>query len=259
MDLGLTGKYVLVTGSSQGIGLGIARRFLEENARVILTSKSIDELETVKSSLLEENFNASDIFIFECDFTKSTDIENLRMEILRTIGKLDILIANVGSGKSLPDPISPEGHFNAIFDLNFNTAVNSAREFYSLLRETKGTIIFIGSIAGIEAFGAPTDYSVAKSAVIAFSKNLARKAARDGIRVNCIAPGNIFFEGGTWDEKISQNAECVRKLIESTVPMNRFGRPEEIADACLFLASHRASFITGALLCIDGGQTVSVF
>ena len=257
MDLELTGKYVLVTGSSQGIGLGIAKRFLEEGARVILTSKSINELEKVKAALLKENFNSSDIFIFACDFTDPIEIENLKENICRTIGQLDILIANVGSGKSLSTLIPPQEHFDTIFDLNFNTAVNSAREFYPLLQETKGAIIFIGSIAGIEAFGAPIDYSVAKAAVIAFSKNLARKAAGDGIRVNCIAPGNVFFEGGTWDEKIKNNPEYVRKLIEATVPMNRFGRPEEIADACLFLASERASFITGALLCIDGGQTVS--
>lgn len=258
MRLNLDNKRVLVTGSSRGIGFAIARSFLSEDARVIITSNNKKELTEVKAKLTAE-FGSSRVFAFVCDFTKSSTIDTLKNDVFAVVGGLDILIANVGSGKSLPDPISPQEHFNAIFDLNFDTAVNSAREFYSLLRETRGTIIFIGSIAGIEAFGAPTDYSVAKSAVIAFSKNLARKAARDGIRVNCIAPGNVFFEGGTWDEKIKQNPEYVRKLIESTVPMNRFGTPEEVADACLFLASERARFITGALLCIDGGQTVSVF
>ena len=256
MDLGLLGKNVLVAGSSQGIGLSIAQAFLEEGARVVLTSKNIHELEKVKQ-LLNEKYDSQNVLIFACDFTKLSDIEALKANTISSLGSLDVLIANVGSGKSLPDPIPAQEQFNMAFDLNFNTAVNSARVFHPLLKETRGNIIFIGSIAGIEAFGAPTDYSVAKSAVIAFSKNLARKIAREGVRVNCIAPGNVFFAGGTWDEKIQQNADRVAKLIENTVPMNRFGKPEEIADACLFLASQRASFITGALLCVDGGQTVS--
>lgn len=256
MRLNLEKKRVLITGSSKGIGLAIAWSFLNEGARVILTCKDMYELKQVKAALSNE-FDANNIFIFACDFTLISSIESLEKDILISLGGLDILIASVGSGQSLPDPIPDQEHFNAIFDLNFNTAVNSARIFYPLLKETKGNIIFIGSIAGIEAFGAPTDYSVAKSAVIAFSKNLARKVAREGVRVNCIAPGNVFFAGGTWDEKIQQNADRVAKLIENTVPMNRFGEPEEIADACLFLASERASFITGSLLCVDGGQTVS--
>ena len=120
-------------------------------------------------------------------------------------------------------------------------------------------MLFIASVAGMEALGAPVDYSVAKTAVIAFSKNLARKAAVDGIRVNCIAPGNIFFEGGSWDKKILEAPEQIKQLIDTTVPMQRFGQPEEIVDAVLFLCSERASFITGSVLKVDGGQTTGIF
>ncbi|MBT6229489.1 MAG: SDR family oxidoreductase, partial [Candidatus Scalindua sp.] len=122
-----------------------------------------------------------------------------------------------------------------------------------------GNLLFIASVAGMEALGAPVDYSVAKTAVIAFSKNLARKAAVDGIRVNCIAPGNIFFEGGSWDKKILEAPEQIKQLIDTTVPMQRFGQPEEIVDAVLFLCSERASFITGSVLKVDGGQTTGIF
>ena len=256
MYLNLENKRILITGSSQGIGLSIAKGFLSEGATVILTSKDIKELEHVKVRL-SKDFNPANIVIFACDFTRVKAIEQLKDSIIASLGGLDIVIANVGSGKSLPDPIPHQEHFSEIFDLNFTTAVNSARAFYPLVKDAKGSIIFIASIAGIEAFGAPTDYSVAKSAVIAFSKNLARKVAKEGVRVNCIAPGNVFFPGGTWDATIQQNPDRIAQLIENTVPMNRFGSPEEIADACLFLASERASFITGALLCVDGGQTVS--
>ena len=109
----------------------------------------------------------------------------------------------------------------------------------------------------MEAFGAPTDYSVAKTAVIALSKNMARKLAPN-VRVNVIVPGNVYFEGGSWDEKIQQNKKHVDSIIKSTVPMNRFATPQEIADSAVFLCSDRANFITGATLVIDGGQTVGV-
>jgi 3-oxoacyl-[acyl-carrier protein] reductase len=137
--------------------------------------------------------------------------------------------------------------------------MNAAREFLPLIKEARGAMLFISSIAGIEAFGAPVDYSVAKTAVLSFAKNIARKLARDHVRVNCIAPGNIFFPGGSWDEKMKANPGQVNDIIKASVPMNRFGTPQEIADAALFLCSERASFITGAVLCIDGGQTVTLF
>ncbi len=117
----------------------------------------------------------------------------------------------------------------------------------------------MSSIAGVEAFGAPVDYSVAKTAVIAFSKNLARRVADRGVRVNCVAPGNVYFEGGSWDMKLKNDAERVKSIIESTVPMKRFADPAEIADAILFLSSPRASFITGACLIVDGGQTTTLY
>jgi 3-oxoacyl-[acyl-carrier protein] reductase len=106
--------------------------------------------------------------------------------------------------------------------------------------------------------GAPTDYSTAKTAIISLSKNMARKLA-PSVRVNVIAPGNVYFEGGSWDEKIQQDEKRVDEIIKSTVPMNHFATPQEIADSAVFLCSDRASFITGITLVIDGGQTVGVF
>ena len=130
--------------------------------------------------------------------------------------------------------------------------------FLPMLEKSCGVLLFISSIAGIEAFGAHTDYSTAKTAVIALAKNMARKLAKE-VRVNVLAPGNVLFPGGSWDEKIKDDPSEVEKIIESTVPMNRFGMPEEIADAAVFLCSERAGFITGSVLVVDGGQTVRVF
>jgi 3-oxoacyl-[acyl-carrier protein] reductase len=126
-----------------------------------------------------------------------------------------------------------------------------------MLEKSNGNLLFISSITALEAFGAPVDYSTAKTAVNAFAKNIARKVANN-VRVNVVAPGNIKFTDNPWDKKSKSNPKLVKKLIKETVPMNRFGTPDEIADAVVFMCSKRASFITGSTLVVDGGQTVKV-
>ena len=263
MKLNISGKRVLITGSSRGIGLAIARDFLTEGTDVLLTSRNQSELELLRNHLSMEftskELASNAILAFSCDFTDVQQIKQLKNYLIENWNSLDILVLNVGSGKSVADPIPSIENFEKVFQINFNSVINTTREFYPLIRESKGNIVFIASIAGVEVIGAPVDYSVAKSALISFSKNLARKAAFDEVRVNCIAPGNIYFEGGSWEEKLKTEPERTKELIETSVPMRRFGRPEEIADAVVFLASERSSFTTGACLIIDGGQTAAIF
>lgn len=257
MDLELGGKRVLVTGSSRGIGLTIAKRFLQEGAKVVVTSRHEDDLKKIRTEL-SETFQADLFLVKECDFTCPNDIKNLKKVILSAWEGLDIIVANVGNGVSSSEPIPSEDQFKEMMALNFDAATYTIREFYPDLKKSNGNILFISSIAGIEAFGAPVDYATSKSALIAFSKNLARKSAVDGIRANCLAPGNIYFEGGSWDQKVKKNPKGIEQLIKSTVPMQRFGTPNEIADAALFLSSNCATFITGSTLTVDGGQTTSL-
>jgi 3-oxoacyl-[acyl-carrier protein] reductase len=127
-----------------------------------------------------------------------------------------------------------------------------------MIEQNYGSIVYISSIAGVEVIGAPIHYSVAKASLMAFAKNLSKKLARNNIRTNVICPGNIYFEEGTWDFKLRKNREEVLEMIDKTVPMNRFATPEEIANLALFLASERASFITGSTIIADGGQTVGI-
>ena len=249
MELGLKGKRVLVTGSSRGIGKAIGIRFLAEGANVVFTGRNSASLEDLRVELAA--YDAERYMLVSCDVLGVDSLQMLAVEVAARWGGVDIVVANAGSGRSLPDVISPQEHFDSIFNQNFTVAVNVAREFLTILEESHGNILFIASIAGIEAYGAPVDYSVAKSAVLSLSKNIARKVAHKGVRVNCIAPGNIWFEGGSWDEKIKEDPERIGRLIDSTVPMKRFGKPEEIADAALFICSERASFITGAVLCLS--------
>jgi len=258
MKLRLKNKRVLITGSSRGIGLAIAKGFLNEGAKVVLSSRNQNDLDHCKDNLVKDN-PSSQILSISCDFTKVEEILKIKETIVNQWGDLDIVVVNVGSGKSVLDPIPSAENFDHIFSLNFESAVHTAREFLPLLKSSGGNFIFISSIAGLEAMGAPLDYAVAKTAMVAFAKNLARKVALDGVRVNCIAPGNICFEGGSWDEKMQLDSQKIEKLIKNTVPMQRFGKTEEIADAVLFLSSERASFITGSVLRVDGGQTAGIF
>lgn len=254
MILNLKNKRVFVSGGSKGIGLAIVRGFLNEGARVALTSRNIESLELTYKNLKEE-FQNSDILYFESDATDAQSTANVFDSIINEWKGLDIVISNVGDGRSTQEVLQSEEQFDRSLKINLKSAENVVREFLRTNSEKVGSICFISSITGLEAFGAPTDYSVAKAAVIALSKNLARKLA-PGIRVNCIAPGNVYSPGGSWDEKIKLDPNRITSIIENTVPMKRFGTPDEIANVVLFLSSEKASFITGSCIVVDGGQTV---
>ena len=256
MNLGLEGKKVLVTGSSRGIGFEIAKCFLEEGATVGLVARGTNDLNMAQETL-SRIFGDQNVFGWKCDVSDQDNVIELRQKILSVWGSLDSLVLNVGSGKSILEPIPESNNWSKVWKTNFDSSLHLCREStkYLLISENS-SIVFISSICGIESLGAPTDYSVAKSALISFSKNLARKVAPQ-IRVNVVAPGNIYFPEGTWDLKIRENESNVAKMLENEVPLKRFGKPKEVADAVVFLSSERASFITGATLIIDGGQTRS--
>jgi len=256
MDLELKQKKVLVTGASRGIGLAIARQFLNEGARVCIVARTEKPLHQVEVSL--GKIKNADLWAHSCDCTDTSSLLNLKMAIESRWGGLDILIANIGDGRSVPDVLPDDDQWKKVWSSNFDSTLQTTRTFLPLIENSGGCILFVSSITAKEAFGAPVDYSTAKAAVMALAKNMARKLAKK-VRVNVIAPGNVYFEGGAWDEKINQDADRVKNIIESTVPMNRFGKPEEVADAAVFLCSQRASFITGSVLVVDGGQTVGIF
>ena len=257
MDLNLNGKKVLITGASRGIGLAITETFLQEGAKTCLVSRGSNAL-SENERKLQNDFGLKNIFACKCDCSSIESLTSLRGKIGNRWGGLDIVVVNVGDGKSVSDALPDDEQWQKTWNSNFESALQTARTFLPMLKESQGVLLFISSIAGVEAFGAPTDYSTAKTAIIALAKNMARKLAPN-VRVNVIAPGNVYFKGGSWDEKIQQDKKYVDGIIKSTVPMNRFAMPREVADSAVFLCSDRASFITGSTLVIDGGQTTGVF
>jgi 3-oxoacyl-[acyl-carrier protein] reductase len=126
---------------------------------------------------------------------------------------------------------------------------------YLLSNAGRGSILYIASIAAIEASPAPLPYSAAKAALVNYSKNLARQLGPQNVRVNSIAPGNILFPGGSWDKRLSSSPDFVKAMLQSEVPQQRFGSPEEIASLAVYLCSPQAAFSTGTCYVVDGGQT----
>ena len=257
MNLNLGSKKILITGASRGIGLAIAESFLREGAKTCLVSRGSNAL-FENEEKLQDSYGLEKVFACKCDCADVESLNGLKNRVKDQWGCLNIVVVNVGDGRSVSDALPDNEQWKKTWNSNFESALQTARIFLPMLKKSNGCLLFVSSIAGMEAFGAPTDYSTAKSAIIALAKNMARKLA-PGVRVNVIAPGNVYFEGSSWDEKIQQDKKCVDEIIKSTVPMNRFATPQEIADSAVFLCSDRASFVTGVTLVVDGGQTVGVF
>ena len=256
MNLALNKKVFLVTGASRGIGKSIATRFLEEGATVVLLARGTECLETAINEL-KGLFPASTVLGFAVDCCDEQALERVKPLLIESVDHLDGIVLNVGSGISVNDAIPSASQWDLVWQCNFESAIKTLRVFLPHLNEGDNrSITFISSICGLEITGAPIDYSTAKSALIAFSQNLAHKLAPN-IRVNSIAPGNILFEGGRWDNKIKENPTLEKAILER-VPLGRFGSPKEVADAVLFLSSDLATFITGQVIRVDGGQVARV-
>ena len=257
VNLSLQNRVALVAGSSRGIGKSIAAAFLREGCRVCVTGRSQAPLSSTLAEF-ESEFSDQRVISFCGDLTLSATVE----EALRTThdrwNRLDIVVANLGSGSGRTGWQLESEEWERLFQLNFWGSVKLAQAAIPLLAEnSQGALLFIASITGVEATPAPLPYSAAKAALINYSKNLANQVARLGVRVNCIAPGNILFPGGSWERHLENNKDKVMQMIDSSVPLARFGTPEEIAKLAVFLCSDAADFMTGECIRADGGQTRS--
>lgn len=259
MDLGLKGQNVVVTGSSRGIGRGIAEEFLREKANVIITGRDQSELEKTAEELCAST-GSTDVKHFAADLAGEAGLRDLGEFIKAEVGHFDHLVCNVGGGKSLPPAKEDAAEVQRMLDVNLMTAVNAVKLLSPLmLPKTSGgvsrSITCIGSICGVEALGCPTGYAVAKAALESFVKNASRPMARKGIRLNIVSPGNILFPGSTWEKKLAEDRTAVEAMLERDVPLGILGEPQNVAGVVVFLASARASFVSGANWIVDGGQT----
>lgn len=252
MDLNLKDKVALISGASRGIGKAIAETFLAEGAKVVISGRKQEDLDAfVKNN---EQYREK-ILVFCGDLTEESVRQKIVSEAVKTFGNIDCLVPSVGKGAVRFGHEVEMKEWGEAFAINFWCAVDiTARALPVMKKNGGGSIVFVAALAGIEAVDAPLTYSTAKAALVAYAKNLSRELSAFNIRVNCVAPGNIFFSGGRWEEKLRENEEKFKKYIDESVPMKRFGKPEEIANFVAFMSSDRASFLTGECICIDGGQ-----
>ncbi len=244
------GKVTIVTGGGTGIGASIAREFALRGAPVLIASRKLEHLEPTRDAIRAAGGQCE---MFQCDVRDPEACEAMVREAVQRFGRLDVLINNHGAGIAAPSlELSPNG-WRAVVGINldgvFYCCKAAARQF--MAQKSGGCIINISSIAGISGSATMSSYGAAKAGVINLTRSLAAEWGSASIRVNCIAPGPIDTEGAA--PRVWPNEEVKRAVARSRA-LGRFGRVEEVAYPCLFLASEAASYITGATLVVDGGD-----
>lgn len=248
MELELRNKVALVTGSSRGIGRSIAEVLHHEGCHVALNARNLESLvkvaDTIPGSLPVQG-----------DVTCEKEAKKIVSQVIGALGKLDILICNVGNGKSVPPGEETYEEWQKVFSQNLWSTTNMVEAARESLAISHGSIVCISSICGIEVIhGAPITYSTAKAALHAYVRGIARPLGKQGVRINAIAPGNILFDGSVWSRKLVENKNDVQEILKRDVSLNRLGSPSDVANLAAYLASPRSNFVTGSIWALDGGQ-----
>jgi 3-oxoacyl-[acyl-carrier protein] reductase len=251
MQFDLSGKVALITGSSKGIGRCIAQALHAEGCRVALNARNSEDLTAATGQLPGAIGVVGDV-------TQPEEARKIVAEVLSNFGQLDILVCNVGSGRSVPPGTETADEWQRVFALNLWSTTNSVEAARDALVVSKGVVVCISSICGLEVIpGAPVTYSAAKAALHAYVRGISRPLGKQGLRINAVAPGNILFEGSTWSHKLEKDAPAVLAMLKKEVAFGSLGSPADVANLVVFLASPRSSFATGSVWTLDGGQVHS--
>ena len=250
MDLGLSGRKALVTGASRGIGLAIARAFADQGADVAICARAQGALESARKEL---EARGAKVFAKSVDVADGAALAAFVEESASALGGLDVFVANASAGAGTGDAAWQAG-----FEIDLLSAARGVQAALPRLTASDaGSIVFIASTAALEYLGVPQPYNAMKAALIAHAHDLSQSLARQGVRVNVVSPGPIYFEGGNW-QRIEETMPAIYKLALAQCAIGRMGTPEEVARVVVFLASPAASLVTGANLVVDGGFTKGV-
>jgi 3-oxoacyl-[acyl-carrier protein] reductase len=242
------GRSVIVTGGSRGIGRAIALAFASCGAKISICARGAEALERTRSELAER---AAVAHARTCDLAEPEAIKRYVDGAAEALGGIDVLINNATGFENNREM------WDACLSVDLLAAVRTSDAAQALLaRSIAGTIVNISSISGLAPSARNPAYAAAKAALIQFTTSQALSLAKYGIRVNCIAPGSVEFPGGFW-ERCKNTDRATYNQVLAGIPLGRLGRPEEIANVVLFLASPWASWVTGHTLVADGGQMLT--
>ena len=251
MDLGLKGKKAIVTGGTRGIGRAIVDRLALEGCHVALCARGADEVARAVESVKSCGVNGYGKVV---DVTDSVSLRKWIEEVSTMLGGLDILVPNV----SALAVTNNESSWRAGFDTDLMGTFHAVESAMPHLEASEnGSVVLVASTAALEIYLGPRPYNSVKAALVAYGKGLSRDFASKGMRANIVSPGSIYFEGGVWGDAKANAPEVYSTMLKRN-PMGRMGKPEEVANAVVFLASPAASFISGANLVVDGALTQRV-
>jgi 3-oxoacyl-[acyl-carrier protein] reductase len=255
MDLGLTGKVAIVTGGSRGLGLAGATALAAEGANLVICARGEEALTRAAGQLKAVAAPGARVVPVSADVSTESGVRSVVDAAINTFGRIDVLVNNVGLGKGADIEATTDADWLEAFDQTLFPAIRMSRLVVPHMRaQGGGAIVIVSSIFGREAGGRMT-YNAVKAAEISLAKSLALQLAKDRIRVVSIAPGSILFEGGSWWKRQQADPDGIAKFIAQELPFGRFGKPDEIGAAIAFLASDKASWISGTTVVVDGAQS----
>ncbi len=255
MQIQLQEKRALVTGATRGLGRAIAVELAKQGAQLTVNSRSEKDLEALlkEISVFPGNHKAF------CGDLEEEGSPELLCDFVAKEGSPDIIVHNVGGNLGITDPLCSLKEWHRVMRLNLDVAViMNQRLIPSMMAKKWGRICHVSSISALENQGPPS-YCAAKAALTAYVRSLGRYVSKDGIVMTSVLPGPIMAEGNYWDEASRDRPEHVEKYLKERVAIQRFGRPEEIADVVAFLCSEHSSFCVGSAFVVDGGQGRSFY
>jgi 3-oxoacyl-[acyl-carrier protein] reductase len=248
MRIDLNGRRALVAGASRGIGLAIATAFARAGAAVAICARQSAPLEAAAEALRTIGPRIS---ARTCDLSQPEQVRDWVEAAAKDLGGIDILVNNAsGFGRS-----DDEAGWEVSVQVDLMAAVRASHAALPYIERQGGSIVNISSTSALHATTRTPPYGAVKAALVHYTRTQAALLAAKRIRVNCIAPGSIFFEGGTWDVARQHNTALYERTL-ARIPSGRFGKPEEVASVATFLVSEQASWVTGQTLAVDGGQTL---